>query len=311
MKNIIITAVSLLALAACNNDEETTNTNPLDYPAEIHGTVREYSQTTIESKTGKNSWENGATIGVTTAAGISDLSYVVTDDRNVKYVYSADNDMFQVENITGEDYNIYFKGPYTMSMTAYAPYTGERGILPGIIEASTTGDKQTATQRTAIDFLFAEGGGSQKNTRVDFSFSHRMGQIVFSFNTSGGIEKNDLSYTLSNVILDGTFDTSNGTITTGNTIGDIAMSVSQDESMSSSLILFPQKMTSSTILIVSMGGKTYAKAIDHEFEINSGNSYLLNVTISPQAMTVSPAQITDWTLENNNSHYVIANNNNE
>lgn len=283
----------------------------MDYPAEIHGIINEHSQTAIESKTGKNNWEDGATIGVTTAAGISDLSYIATDDRNVKYVYSADNDMFQVENITGEDYNIYFKGPYMMSMTAYAPYIGERGVLPGIIKASTTGDKQIAEQRTAIDFLFAEGGGSQKKTRVDFLFSHRMGQIVFSFDTSGGIEISNLSYTLSNVILDGTFDTSSGTITTGNTIGDITMSVSQDESMSSSLILFPQKMTSSTILIVSMGGKTYAKAFDNEFEINSGKSYLLNVTISPQAITVSPAQITDWTLEDDNSHYVTVINNNE
>ena len=37
-----------------------------------------------------------------------------------------------------------------MTMTAYAPYTGERGKLPGVISATTTEDKQTVDMQPSI-----------------------------------------------------------------------------------------------------------------------------------------------------------------
>lgn len=83
-----------------------------------------------------------------------------------------------------------------MSMTAYAPYTGERGTLAGVIQASTTSEKQVGTARATIDFLYAEGGGSQTNPRVEFQFFHKMSQLVLAFKAGGGLELDDISYTL-------------------------------------------------------------------------------------------------------------------
>lgn len=61
-----------------------------DYPAEIHGTIKDYAPLgTTRAEKEAAVWAEGAAIGVTTAAGMSNISYVVTDDRNVKYVYNA------------------------------------------------------------------------------------------------------------------------------------------------------------------------------------------------------------------------------
>ena len=297
--------LSLGLLSACSNDE-AVSTNPLDYPAEIHGVIKDYVPIEDSGLTGKI-WEDGEAIGVTTAAGTSNVSYVVTDDRNVKYVYDAGNDLFKVVSADNEDYNIYFKGPYTMNMTAYAPYVGERGTLAGVIEASTTSDKQSNDGQKSIDFLYATGGGSQTDPTVEFQFYHKMCQVVFTFQAEQGIEMDALTYKLENVVLDGTFDTSSGTVTTGTDMGSIDMSLAKSEAMTSDLILFPQTLTEASQLEIEMGGKTYVQSLP-ETEMASGNSYLFKVVITPQAMTISPATIIDWTYEEGNDHYVIADN---
>ncbi|WP_018668129.1 fimbrillin family protein [Bacteroides gallinarum] len=308
MKNMYLWAtIVLMALVACSNEDETAETNPLDYPADIHGTIKSYVPLgTTKSEIAQSVWANGTAIGVTTAAGISDLSYVVTDDRNVKYVYDTEKDAFRVVNKEGEDHNIYFKGPYTMTMTAYAPYVGERGTLAGVISAKTTEDKQTADLQPTIDFLYAEGGGSQKNTKVEFLFSHKMALLVLMFKTGSGVQMDNINYTLRNLTLDGTFDTSSGDITTGETMGNISMSLVKADEMISPLILFPQTLTSASILEVEMGGKTYAAFFETDTKMTSGSVYTFNVTIAPQAMTISPAIIEDWTVEEGDSHFGIA-----
>lgn len=306
MKNMCLWAViSLMFLAACDNDDEAASTNPMDYPAEIHGAIKDYAADEA-TRTDGVVWTEGAAIGVTTAAGISKISYVMTDDRNVKYAYNAEKGAFQVVSKEGEDHNIYFKGPYTMSMTAYSPYTGERGTLAGVIQASTTSDKQIGAARAAIDFLYAEGGGSQTNPKVDFQFFHKMSQLVLVFKAGGGLELGDISYTLKNIVLDGSFDTSAGSVALGKTVGNIALSLVKSEKMNSSVIVFPQKLTSSLLLELAMGGKTYAQPIGNSIDLASGSTYVFDVTIAPQAMTVSPAKIEDWTWGENSDHYVIA-----
>ena len=306
MKNMYLwVAISLMFLAACNNEDEAVSTDPMDYPAEIRGVVKDYAATET-TKTVSSIWTEGDAIGVTTAAGISKISYIMTDDRNVKYAYNAEKDVFQVVSKEGEDHTIYFKGPYTMSMTAYAPYTGERGTLAGVIQASTTSEKQVGTARATIDFLYAEGGGSQTNPRVEFQFFHKMSHLVLAFKAGGGLELDDISYTLKNIILDGSFDTSAGSVASGKTTGNINMSLAKGKEMNSSVIVFPQKLASTLLLELAMGGKTYAQPIGNGIDLISGNTYIFDVTIAPQSMTVSPAKIEDWIWGENSDHYVIA-----
>lgn len=313
MKNICLWAASLLVmLAACNEEKEASMpVGPAeDYPAEIHGAIKDYAPlgtTRAEKETAI--WVEGAAIGVTTAAGMSNISYVRTDDRNVKYVYNAGKGTFEVVSKEGEDHTIYFKGPYTMSMTAYAPYTGERGTLPGVIKATTSSEMQTAAAQSAIDFLYAEGGGSQRTPRVDFRFFHRMSRLVLSFKTEAGVEAGDITYKLKNIMLDGTFDTTSGMVVTDEKVekGDISMRIAKADVLASSLILFPQTLTKASVLEVEMGGKSYAVSFEEETKMTSGSVYTFNVTIAPQGMTISPVVIEDWGLGDDNSHYVIAN----
>ena len=308
MKNMyVLAAIIIMTFAACSDEKQESN-NPLDYPAEIHGTIKDRSG--AESRTTDIAWVNGDLIGVTTAAGISDLSFVVTEDRNVKYAYNSGTDMFEVISDEGEDNNIYFKGPYVMKMTAYYPYTGKRGELAGVINSATTADKQTAGTRSEIDYLFAEGGGSQKQTKVNFLFTHRMCQLVLSFKAGEGVNLNDITYNLKGIVLEGTFNTATGEASCKEKTepSNISLHIEKATEMHSSLILFPQKLLSTTVLEVVMGGKTYAATFDADVDMKSGYIYTFNVTLAPQAMTIGPANIEDWTpsTEAGNDHYGVA-----
>lgn len=302
----LFAAIFMIIFAACNDDDKQASTNPLDYPAEVHGTIQNRSDN--NSRTAGISWVSGDRIGVTTAAGISALSYVVTDDRNVPYIYNSEKDVFEVVNAEGEDNNIYFKGPYTMKMTAYYPYTGHKGTLAGVIEASTTSEKQIPEKQSAIDFLYAEGGGSQKNPKVDFQFSHRMCQLVLVFKAGEGVELNDIDYTLKGLKLDGTFNTADGEVLISQDaeVGNITMHTKKAAEMRSPLILFPQTLASASVLEVAMGGKTYAATPETDTKMESGHTYILNVTLTPQVMTIGPAVIEDWTIGEGNEHYGVA-----
>ena len=308
MKNMYVLAVIMVIVFAACSDEKQESNNPLDYPAEIHGTIKDRSG--AESRTIGTAWMDGDLIGVTTAAGISDLSFVVTEDRNVKYAYNSEKNMFDVVSDEGEDNNIYFKGPYIMKMTAYYPYVGEKGELAGVINSITTADKQSAETRSEIDYLFAESGGSQKQTKVNFLFTHRMSQLVLSFRAGEGVNLNDITYNLKGVVLEGTFNTATGEAACEKETvpSNIGGSIKKATEMHSSLILFPQKLLSTTVLEVAMGEKTYAATFDADVDMKSGYIYTFTITLAPQAMTIGPANIEDWTpsTESGNDHYGVA-----
>ncbi|WP_281695784.1 fimbrillin family protein [Bacteroides clarus] len=301
MKNMCLwTAIALMTLAACSEDKEASMEPGAaeNFPAEIHGTINGYSA--VSNSRGINgSWADGEAIGITTAAGLSNVSYVVTEDRNVKYAYSTEAECFQVVNPEGADHTIYFKGLYDMKLYAYAPYVGERGIVPETIEAATTSDLQAIDRQTNIDFLYAEGAGSQKNPKVDFIFHHRMSNILLNFKPKTGVQLSDLSYKLKGLKLDGTYTPSTGVAALKNSAipQDIEMRITAAEDMKSSLILYPQTFSVSTILEVIMGNKSYAVSPSTDVVLEAGQQYVFDVLIGEQEMTINLASIVDWEVD--------------
>lgn len=301
MKNIYLWAVIfLMIIAACSNEKDVVEEvgTAENCPAEIHGAIKEYS-VIAESRGTNEYWIDGDAIGVTTAAGLSDMPNVVTEDRNVKYVYSSTENRFLVDSPEGEDYTIYFKGLYDMKLYAYAPYTGQRGTNPGPVEIATTSEMQVEDRQAGIDFLYAESAGSQRSPKVEFLFYHKMCNIRLNFRPKNDdVQLSALDYKLKAMKLDGVFNPSTGqaTLKEGAIPQDIEMHLAASESMSSSLIFYPQTFSTSSVLEVVMGEKSYAVSLQTDITMEAGQVYVFDVMIGEQEMTINLSSIADWEI---------------
>ncbi len=163
MKTRFFTLATLaLALAACNNDNENLNGDPVaaQFTANIAPATRASGTT----------WTGGDRIGITDIGNDSQYG-------NVPFILK--NGKFEAEGKV-----IYIEDTKTHTFRAYYPYNTTGGIL-----AATT-DATAQQNKPAIDFLFASGATGDKNNPVvsftdktakggeDNSFHHRMSQIT-------------------------------------------------------------------------------------------------------------------------------------
>lgn len=114
-----------------------------------------------------------------------------------------------------------------MTLTAYYPFTGTQGTVPGIngvIKANTLSENQKPVNQPLIDFLWdTQTGFTATNPKVDFKFTHKMSKITFTFESSDPVfDKNNvkladgvdvstmISYNLTDLGVEGTFNTLTG-----------------------------------------------------------------------------------------------------
>ncbi|MDE6647185.1 MAG: fimbrillin family protein, partial [Prevotella sp.] len=119
MKKIFLLAAAVMALAACNNAD-----NDVDGPvaAKVTATIGQSALT----RASETLWANGDKIGITMGDRYTNVPYT-----------TAGNGVF-----TGAA--MYFKNKTEpVNFTAYYPYVGTEGSVPGLVEASTIADNQT------------------------------------------------------------------------------------------------------------------------------------------------------------------------
>lgn len=131
-------ATLALALAACNNDNENLNGDPVaaQFTADIAPATRASGTT----------WTGGDRIGITDIGNDSQYG-------NVPFILK--NGKFEAEGKV-----IYIEDTKTHTFCAYYPYNAAGGIL-----AATT-DATAQQNQPAIDFLFASGATGDKNNPV-------------------------------------------------------------------------------------------------------------------------------------------------
>ena len=275
-------AALALALAACNNDNETLNTtDPVAarFTAEITPATRVNPEGT--------EWTEGDRIGVT-GAGFTNVPY--------KREYG----MFVPDGTV-----IYFDDTETHTFHAYYPYQAEGGT----VTVSTAADKQG----TGIDFLFASGAtGDTHNPEVSFtdktdkggpdnSFHHCMSLIKFTFKAGDGIIFNGMepaSYTLGGLKHEGTFDTATGaTAVTATANSPINMQL--NGATASQVIILPQGVTIPLDLSVSYNGQSYKATLKLPETPTAnfyaaGYAYTYNITLNNKDIEVSEPTITPW-----------------
>lgn len=169
---------------------------------------------------------------------------------------------------------IFFYKP--MTLTAYHPFVGEEGKVPGldgIIEANTRPENQEPDKQPDIDFLWDSKTGVDKkdfsasDPNVSFTFAHKMSKLSFTFLSSEPFyDENDrsimlsdgvdvrtmVSYEIEGLGVEGTFNTADGVCAINDTREGITITcekITVDNEVNkydyerefSPLIVFPQK----------------------------------------------------------------------
>ena len=275
-------AALALALAACNNDNEILNGDPVaaQFTADI----------ALATRASGTTWDNGDRIGITDIG--NDTRY-----GNVPFILK--DGKFEAEGKV-----IYFEDTKTHTFRAYYPYNAAGGIL------TATTDATAQQNQPAIDFLFASGATGDKHSPVvsftdktgkggeNNSFHHRMSQITLTFKAGDGVNFSVVKperYTLDGLLLTGTFNTADGIATADNgaQTGELTMNLA-DGNLTSSIILFPQTVASLPLVVNYKGQEYHATLTMPEGALQAGNNYTYTVKVNATGLTLEDCTIGSW-----------------
>ena len=274
-------AALALSLAACTNDNEVMDNGPV--AARINAEI----SNAVATRASGTTWNENDRIGLT---GIG------TQYDNVPYIMNGGT--FKED---GEP--IYFHTTEEVVFRAYYPYD-ENGKT---LKATTDGEAQK--NQPEIDFLYATGAtASTHNPTVNFtdgtkaggkdcSFHHCMSQITLTFVAGDGVSFSAIqpeSYTLSGLVLTGSFDTTTGIAKTDDGAQAANLDMPIGSQLTSSVILFPQTVTALP-LYVKYNGERYKATLNiPESALQAGNNYTYTVKVRNRGIEVSQATIAAW-----------------
>ena len=231
-------AALAFSLAACTNDNEVMDNGPV--AARINAEISD----AVATRASGTTWDENDRIGLT---GIG------TQYDNVPGTFKED----------GEP--IYFHTTEEVVFRAYYPYDENGKTL------KATTDDEAQKNQPEIDFLYATGAtASTHNPTVNFtdgtkaggkdcSFHHCMSQITLTFVAGDGVSFSAIqpeSYTLSGLVLTGSFDTTTGIAKTDDGAQAANLDMQIGSQLTSSVILFPQTVTALP-LYVKYNGERY------------------------------------------------------
>lgn len=283
MKTRLFTFAALaLALSACTNDDENLNNGSVT--AVINAEISD----AVSTRASGTAWAERDEIG------ISESRFGYT---NVPYRWESGK-------FTPAGTIIFFQDDDPTTFSAYYPYDADGGTL------TATTDATAQQNQPAIDFLYATGAtASTHNPEVNFtddtdaggtdcSFHHCMSQITLTFEAGSGVDFNTIKptgYTLSGLVLEGSFDTTTGTAETDDATAaqDLDMTLTNG-ALTSSVILFPQTKASIG-LSVDYNNQPYTATLTiPEGALKAGNNYTYTVTVRNKDLSISSATISDW-----------------
>lgn len=283
MKTRLFTFAALaLALSACTNDNE--NLNDGSVAAVINAEISD----AVATRASGTAWAERDEIG------ISESRFGYT---NVPYRWESGK-------FTPTGTIIFFQDDDPTTFSAYYPYDADGGTL------TATTDATAQQNQPAIDFLYATGAtASTHNPEVNFtddtdaggkdcSFHHCMSQITLTFKEGSGVDFSTIQptgYTLSGLMLTGSFDTTTGTAETDDATAaqDLDMTLTNG-ALTSSVILFPQTKASIGLSVYYNSQPYTATLTVPDGALKAGNNYTYTVTVRNKDLSVSSATISDW-----------------
>lgn len=287
MRNrFLLTAVSLVILAACNNlqeAEETTGQFPV--AASVWGTVS--TDNAPASRVANDVWETGDAIGISGKSG--NVEYV-----NKRYDFSKGSSFIPAEEV------IYYIGKEAAEFSAYHPFNEADGEL--VINVSDQNESKS------FDYLYATAEGSEAAPLLDFQFRHKMCKVMLNFLPGSGFAEDadfgNGTIRLASLHATGTFNTITGNA--GTSVGEsevlefIAGTTIVPDGNTYSLVLLPETVSGGVALsFVREDGTIYEGAIltskeSPDLTLTPGKVYEYNVTVNRERLTVSSSTIHGW-----------------
>lgn len=307
-KYFILPAALLLALTACNSEEEATGNSgeniPVSFTADIAGQqpTRAYDRT----------WENGDKIGISGTSG--DVTYT-----NVAYETTNGDGNF---TIVPDGTTIYYRTTDAVTFTAYYPQTD---LAADVVTIPADTREQSAQK--SFDFLRAQGTGSKASKNVAFSFAHKMARLVLTIKPGTGVSYEEVKTAklmLSNYLYKGSFNVTTGTAAakaeipveykpfannddTGKDYNAPSATDEVKQTVTYSLILFPQNFdTASGMTFEAVLGQTLSTQLDFttanrdaqdadpKNELVTGRQYNLSIVLNKKEATVTGCEISAW-----------------
>lgn len=282
-KSILFASMAALIMSSCSSNEFDFGGSDAGSKLQVSASIHE-----LQTRAHDTSWDANDAIGVSDA-----------DNNNVKYVTTRGDGVFNSENV------IYLLGDESHSFTAYYPYN-----------ESVSAENKTITFDEPADYMYGTASATRQNPNASFTFTHKMSELSFTVtdgttnsssakawtradgNEPSGSESTTASstITLHDVVLNGTFDTSDGTVKAGDKKGDLTISFTPGQK--SSFILPPQSFEGGNVKIsVNHNGKTFGGTLSLD-NTTEGNDIQYGLTINKEnqqtALAISSKTITGW-----------------
>lgn len=296
-KRYITALMAIATLCGCSDGDNEPEINDGDISPRFTATIGDMTTRAFDEY-----WEPNDRIGIS-CGNISNVCHTTI---------KGDGD-FSVEN---PDEQIYFSDEKEITFTAYYPwYTAEN--FTGYISADT----RAQDDQNTLDFLWAKASGNKANPNVAFTFSHTMTKVNLTIKPGDGVFLDEIK--TATMYLEGLRHRGRFNILTGNTrayhdaeaeagpwLFSDSPSTSDKESVTYSLILFPQTFTEPLTFTaqVEQGHRFSAKLdftaanskIDGDKAINEwavGRQYDLRVKLNRAGAVIENTTISDWITE--------------
>lgn len=280
-KTFSAVALATLLLTACQNDEETMQTD-----ARVALQVTSGIQTRAYDAT----WEANDEIGI---FGFTQGDAPAQAYTNVRYVTTGGDGAFTPDGTT-----IYLPTDgSSLDFVAYYPHTTdlENGIY--------TVDVEDQSDLSTIDLMAAGMQTANRiNNTVTFNFEHKLSKIVLTFKPGDGMALSELTgmkVQLTNQQTLATFDVTqpDGEVVVGtNTPATLALNTT-DDGMSSEGIVLPSANFDSMTLHLELedGGSFFNWDLNNSKadKFEAGKKYVYDITVNKSRLDVT-ATIEDW-----------------
>ena len=279
-KLFVLTTLGITLSACTNDNDEMIN-------GQVAAVINADISNSVLTRASGTAWADSDEIG------ISESRFGYT---NVPYRWESGK-------FTPTGTIIFFQDDDPTTFSAYYPYDADGGTL------TATTDATAQQNQPAIDFLYATGAtASTHNPEVNFtddtaaggtdcSFHHRMSQITLTFQEGSGVDFKTAklsSYTLSGLVLEGSFDTTTGTAETDANAQTADLTMELDGALTSSVILFPQTKASIGLSVYYNSQPYTATLTVPDGALKAGNNYTYTVTVRNKDLSISSATISDW-----------------
>ena len=281
-KTFSAVALATLLLTACQNDEETMQTD-----ARVALQVTSGIQTRAYDAT----WEANDEIGI---FGFTQGDAPAQAYTNVRYVTTGGDGAFTPDGTT-----IYLPTDgSSLDFVAYYPHTTdlENGIY--------TVDVEDQSDLSTIDLMAAGMQTANRiNNTVTFNFEHKLSKIVLTFKPGDGMALSELTgmkVQLTNQQTLATFDVTqpDGEVVVGtNTPATLTLNTTDDGMSSSEGIVLPSANFDSMTLHLELedGGSFFNWDLNNSKadKFEAGKKYVYDITVNKSRLDVT-ATIEDW-----------------